>query len=689
MHSACRPCGGEAARGAARQTFEKNTPFQPHLIEDEDFSHPYNLRPRPVSNVVASSPRVPPSPEPVSRENLLQRLALALSGVRHSPKSTKLPTSHCNAVFDPISGVSHEYRTLSTGPDRDTWIRALANDIGRLAQGVGTRMPTGNNTMFFIRRSSVPTNKKVTYGRLVSTIRPNKAEKNRVRLTVGGDRLEYAGDASSTCAAITTVKLLVNSVISNIDAKFGCIDIKDFYYGTPLNDFEYMRLPIAIIPAEIILQYNLKELESDGYVYIEIRKGMPGLKQAGRIAQDRLVKHLAPFGYHPVKHTPSLWRNKTNSVTFALVVDDFGIKYTNKADFDHLLASLESLYTVTVDRTGSKFLGITLDWHYTGDRHVNLSMPDYVESALKRIAHPKPSSPHHAPHKWNQPIYGTHPQLALLDDESPPLPKSAAKTIQSIVGIFLYYAIAIDLTMLVALGTIATTQATPTEATMTKITDLLNYAATHPVATIRYNPSQMVLHVHSDASYLSESNARSRAAGIFFLGNHFPNASQPSMPLSNGVVHVLCKLLKNVMSSAAEAEIGSAFLAAKEALPLRVALIEMGHPQPPTPIQVDNTTAVGFANSRIKLKATKAIDMRFYWIRDRIAQNQFLVYWGPGDGNSADYVSKHHSPKHHQIMRPTFFVNRLQCVNNVISCLLRGCNNSNRISVPNNLGTRH
>ena len=151
------------------------------------------------------------------------------------------------------------------------------------------------------------------------------------------------------------------------------------------------------------------------------------------------------------------------------------------------------------------------------------------------------------------------------------------------MGIFLYYAIAIDLTMLVALGTIATTQVTPTEATMTKITDFLNYAATHPVAIIRYNPSQMVLHVHSDASYLSESNARSRAAGIFFLGNHFPNASQPSMPLSNGVVHVLCKLLKNVMSSAAEAEIGSAFLAAKEALPLRVALIEMGHPQPTTP----------------------------------------------------------------------------------------------------------
>ena len=224
---------------------------------------------------------------------------------------------------------------------------------------------------------------------------------------------------------------------------------------------------------------------------------------------------------------------------------------------------------------------------------------------------------------------------------------------------------------------------------MSKITDFLNYAASHPVATIRYDPSDMILHVHSDASYLSESEARSRAAGIFFLGNNFPDAAHPSMPLSNGVIHVLCKIMKNVMSSAAEAEIGSAFLAAKDALPLRVALVEMGHPQPPTPIQVDNTTAVGFDNSRIKMKATKAIDMRFYWIRDRIADNQFFVYWGKGDGNSADYVSKHHSPTHHQVMRPHFCVNRLLCLEKVISCLLRGCNNSCRISMPNKLGTRH
>ena len=364
-------------------------------------------------------------------------------------------------------------------------------------------------------------------------------------------------------------------------------------------------------------------------------------------------------------------------------MDDFGVKYTKNADFDHLINSLDHLYTTTVDRTGSKFLGMTLDWCYGADRHVDLSMPDYVAKALLRFSSFHPLRTSHAPHKWNKPVYGKQQQFAPTPDVSPPLSQSQTKLIQEVVGTFLYFAITIDLTLLVALGTIATSQASPTEETLSKVTDLLNYASTHPSPTIRYLPSDMVLHVHSDASYLSEAQARSRAAAIFFLGNAFPDPAKPSMPLSNGVIHVLSKIMKNVMSSAAEAEIGSTFLSAKDAIPLHVCLEEMGHPQPSTPIQVDNTTAVSFANSRLKQKATKAIDMWFYWIRDRVDQNMFQIYWGPGTGNSADYVSKHHSPNHHQNMRPMFFTNRLLCTEKVISCLLRGCNNPSRIIVPN------
>ena len=80
----------------------------------------------------------------------------------------------------------------------------------------------------------------------------------------------------------------------------------------------------------------------------------------------------------------------------------------------------------------------------------------------------------------------------------------------------------------------------------------------------------------------------------------------------------------------------------------------MGHPQPATPIQVDNSTACGIANNNIQLWRSRAIDMRFYWVRDRVEQDQFHVYWKPGRTNLADYVTKHHTAAHHQTMRPIY-----------------------------------
>ena len=83
----------------------------------------------------------------------------------------------------------------------------------------------------------------------------------------------------------------------------------------------------------------------------------------------------------------------------------------------------------------------------------------------------------------------------------------------------------------------------------------------------------------------------------------------------------------------------------------------MGHPQPPTPMEVDNETAIGFIKSTMKQKRTKGIDMRFYWVIESVNQNQFMSYWRPGANNVGDYVSKHHPPAHYQTMRPKTFVN--------------------------------
>ena len=111
-----------------------------------------------------------------------------------------------------------------------------------------------------------------------------------------------------------------------------------------------------------------------------------------------------------------------------------------------------------------------------------------------------------------------------------------------------------------------------------------------------------------------------------------------------------------------ETEVAATLYNSKEALPFRVTLVEMGHPQPPTPMEAENETAIGFLKSTMNQKRSKAIDMRFYWVRDRVKQNQFLTYWRPGANNVGDYVSKHHSPANHQTMCPKCFVN-LVCKN--------------------------
>ena len=113
-------------------------------------------------------------------------------------------------------------------------------------------MPTGTNNIFFIATSAVPHTHKVTYGRLVATLRPHKEEVYFERVTVGGDKLNYPGVTAPHCTSLTTTKCLLNSTISTPRSKFLVLDIKNFYYNTPVNRYEYMRLPLHSTPDKII-----------------------------------------------------------------------------------------------------------------------------------------------------------------------------------------------------------------------------------------------------------------------------------------------------------------------------------------------------------------------------------------------------------------------------------------------------
>ena len=160
----------------------------------------------------------------------------------------------------------------------------------------------------------------------------------------------------------------------------------------------------------------------------------------------------------------------------------------------------------------------------------------------------------------------------------------------------------------------------------------------------------MVLYIHTDTFYLSESEARSRAGGYFYLG-HQPSKNDS---IINGPIHIVSTILRNVMALAAEAEVGAAFLNAQQACALCTTLIKMGHKQPPTPIQTDNNVAQGILQGTVKQKRSKAIDMRFYWLKDRIAQGQFTIHWKPASTNYADYYTKHFAPSHHIGVRPLY-----------------------------------
>jgi hypothetical protein len=158
----------------------------------------------------------------------------------------------------------------------------------------------------------------------------------------------------------------------------------------------------------------------------------------------------------------------------------------------------------------------------------------------------------------------------------------------------------------------------------------------------------MILHIHSDASYLSVSKSRSRLGGLFYLGYNPPNEDK-----LNGSILNVAFVINNVVSSAAESEVGACFQNAQTAAPLLVTLLELGQKQPATPLRTDNYTAYRILNETIKQKRSKSMDMKYYWLQDRVRQKRFDVYWRPGKDNLGDYHTKHHPAKHHQDMRPT------------------------------------
>jgi hypothetical protein len=360
---------------------------------------------------------------------------------------------------------------------------------------------------------------------------------------------------------------------------------------------------------------------------------MHGVKEASILACDQLKEHLAPCGHAPAAPVaPGSWRSNARRTTFTLAVHCFGVKHFRKVDAEHLFSALKDKHAPTQDWSGSNCHGMTFDWNCTAVRpRVDVSVPKFVNKGRSKHQHSSPKFAQHALHLWSKPVCGQKVQRAT-DDTSSLLDKKGAARAQGVTGAFLCCGRAIDHPVPPALNEISNNQARPTEIASKACNHLVDHLASHPDAATRFCASGTCLCVVSNAACLVSPDARSRCAGQFFLSDH--STAAPHQTATNGAVHALCKTAHGVPASAAEAETMGLFMNAQEAIPMTTALEEMGHKQPLTgaPLETNNSTADVGLKAQVRVKRSKAFDMRCHWLKDRIAIQSLL---GPRKSQSS------------------------------------------------------
>jgi hypothetical protein len=186
------------------------------------------------------------------------------------------------------------YRKLMYNPATSkVWQMAFGKDFGGLAQGDNKTGQKGANSIFDMTHNEIkriPPNRMVTYARVVVDFCPPEADPHRIRITAGGNLINYPDELSTRTADLTTSKLMWNSVLSTEGAKYMCLDIKNFYLTAPLDCFECMKMPIILFPNWTVKQYYLLEHVKNRYIYLEMQQAIWGLPQAGILANKLLQK---------------------------------------------------------------------------------------------------------------------------------------------------------------------------------------------------------------------------------------------------------------------------------------------------------------------------------------------------------------------------------------------------------------
>lgn len=613
----------------------------------------------PVSTVslpiVSPTSQLFPTPAPQQSSPLLSQTSMEpIQLFASEGASLDVPPSNLSA--NSLSASFVHYLQSIKGPDYERWEESMHTEMVRLI--------TKTKSMTLMPSNTVPEGARVGHANPITKIKYSpldaaEAIEWRTRLSWNQSALEdaIARITSSTTADTTLVKLLINSAISDPNAVLSTIDVDDFYLNTLLQYLAFLWVPLRYLPLRTRQWLGVADRPLSEKILFQVHTAIYGMDDAGRLSQDQLVAHLASHGYTMCPHTPGLFLHATrSSIQIVNYVDDFLVKHDKRTDdFKHLCTTLQRRYPIKIEPVANRFLGIRINLF----RHptintlstVTLDMPTYARKGLESLGFTPTHNPR-SPIIYEAPQYGAAQQFAHVDS-SPPATPEQQSYLRKAVGIFRHMANAVDNILLVPLSRLASKQSCPSTQDMKNLDRTLNYIYHHPDAQIIYRPSDMQLHVHSDASYLSEPESRSRAAGVSTCGPIIFNGIDKPYYV-NGPIRITSSIISSVVGSAMEAEYAGMYTNAQDATVDRQTLLDLGHPQIATNMRYDNTTAGNLANRTAKVKRSKAIDMRFHWIQDRVQQGHFKLNWAPGTHNLADFPSKAHPIHHFEAMRPLF-----------------------------------
>jgi hypothetical protein len=536
-----------------------------------------------------------------------------------------IATAALNLTAD---GKKLNFARAMQGPDSAVWQQSNDKELRKLIKDTGTMRAT--------LKTNIPQDRR----RDISYYSPQTREKikedalqQRVRGTYGGNLQRYSGRTSAKTTELAVSKVQFNKVVS-LNRQFSSIDLTDFYLSEFLPTPEYLSIPLRIFSDAILDELNLRSFIVNGCICFEVVKTMYGLKQSGYLAQQGLIKHLNLHGYTQDQWVPMLFSDSRSDLQFTLTVDDFGIDWDDSAsdaDYDHLKAVLELKYAITEQKVCTKHLGMTLDYDRSAGT-LSLSMPGYISQLLEQHTD-RPLSFQQTPALYTPVQYGTKGAQQVTVDPTPAATDIAKQQLQSIVGSLLYYARAVDPSLMTAVCALSAQQSNPTEAATAAADRLLGYVAAYPDNQLVYRSSDMQLKFASDASHNSRPKGRSVGGGIIYAGDADNNNI-------NGAIDAFSSVIGVVVMSAYEAEVAALYMTMQRCEWLRQVFSAFGFKQGPTPGVTDNEVAISFAMNTCTLSKSKSIDIRFHWIRDRISQGHFTLSHVPGIDNIADFFTK-------------------------------------------------